>query len=1481
MLLLLCLLGVTLALPIVQTKITQHLVSSINEKFGTQIDIERADVSVFGTINLQQVSVTDKHQMRFIHIGNLKTSILDLNALLEGRLLFGTATATNLFFNIHTYEGEVDSNFNVFINALDNGEPGDGSFRLGFKRLIVKDSHFKVSDANNENPIAVDFTELNGELDHFLVKGPDIYATIKSVQLHDHRGLVVDDLKGVFSLTKTNIEVQNLLLKTNHSQLEGNLKFNFSGSDMRDFVNKVNWDLKLDKASINTRDLNCFYNGFSVHHVLFLKGNMTGTLNDILLTDLKIVDENYAEIVGLFQFKNLFDKQRDFSMHARLSHLESSYEDLVQLMPNVLGKRLPPVLSKFGRVDLSGIVNVSKKNLEADLHLISTIGGMEAVVEIQGIDAIEQASYQGNVVLNQFQLGILLEDSNFGAATVNINLDGVGFDKEHLNTSLDGVVQSFTFKGYDYEHITLDGLMKMPYYKGYLSSKDPNLDLDFNGVIDLSGVEKIYDFEAAVHYADLHALHLVNDTLSHFKGNLVLKASGNAVDDIVGSFEIKDATYVNSKDNYQFQDLAISAVKSEEGVKTVTVQSAKAIDGIIIGRYKLDQMSKLVENALGSLYTNYSPFEIDEEQFVDFDVAISNQLIEVFFPSLTLSQETKISGRIDGDSGDFKLQFDSPKVSYGSMVAQKINLNVNNQNPLYNTYLSVDSLKFKKYGLSDINLINITHQDTLFVRTEFQGGDSAKDRYKLNVYHTINEDNLSIVGIKKSEIMFKDFLWYLNEEDEDDNKIVFNKKLSDYHIDRLVLSHNEQSVVFDGDLKGTDFKDLTLRFDQVDLAKITPDINNLSFGGALNGVIHFLQDGEVYHPNSSIHIDSLAVNQVLLGDLNFEVIGDEKLRNFKVASNIVKDKKEISYLNGEINVINKNSYLNLESGFKDFNIKTIEPLLGSIVTQVRGTTSGKVSILGTPQKPDVNGRLYLNKAGMKSKFTGVDYDFEEDAAVDLTERQFILHHVKLIDSKYQTSGTIDGTISHKKFDEWNLDLVLQSKNLLALDTRYEEGSLYYGTAFIDGTASLSGPVELLSITIDATSNKNTSIKIPLNEANGLGDNSFIHFLTAEEKERRTHLGETDSYFYRNSGVELDFEFVLTPDAEIEIILDRESGHAMKGRGAGFITMEINTLGKFNMWGDFQAYEGEYNFKYGGLIDKKFDVKRYGTIRWDGDPMNAALDLQAVYHTEANPSIIIDNAVVNRKIPTDVSILLNGSLSSPEVDFEINFPNVSSVIRSEIEYKLSDRDMRERQAMALLATGTFFSSDNSSSALAGSLFERASSIFDDIFSDEDDKVRIGLNYAQADRNPYTQTEGRVGVTFSTQVNDRIRVNGKLGVPVGGAEESVIVGDVEVLLRLNEDGSLNARVFNRENDINYIGEGIGYTQGVGLSYEVDFDTFKELIRKILNKAEQEALEGQKTSSAEDLPDSDYNIDFIRFYESRKENQSSQPYPIELLD
>jgi hypothetical protein len=92
-----------------------------------------------------------------------------------------------------------------------------------------------------------------------------------------------------------------------------------------------------------------------------------------------------------------------------------------------------------------------------------------------------------------------------------------------------------------------------------------------------------------------------------------------------------------------------------------------------------------------------------------------------------------------------------------------------------------------------------------------------------------------------------------------------------------------------------------------------------------------------------------------------------------------------------------------------------------------------------------------------------------------------------------------------------------------------------------------------------------------------------------------------------------------------------------------------------------------------------------------------------------------------------------------------------------------------------------------------------------------------------------------------------INGKVGVPTGGISESVIVGDVEIDFLLSENGALRAKVFNRQTDIQFIGETEGYTQGAGLSYAVDFNSFKELLRKIFNGKSKEALDTLKEQQA----------------------------------
>ena len=295
-------------------------------------------------------------------------------------------------------------------------------------------------------------------------------------------------------------------------------------------------------------------------------------------------------------------------------------------------------------------------------------------------------------------------------------------------------------------------------------------------------------------------------------------------------------------------------------------------------------------------------------------------------------------------------------------------------------------------------------------------------------------------------------------------------------------------------------------------------------------------------------------------------------------------------------------------------------------------------------------------------------------------------------------------------------------------------------------------------------------------------------------------------------------------------------------------MEINTNGKFNMWGDFITFEGIYNFKNLGVIDKKFSLKPGGSIVWEGNPLEAQMDLEAVYNVPggANPALLLDNPNFNKNIPTDVLIRLQGNLLKPEDPiFEIDFPNTSGTVASEINYRLADPQRSQLQAISLLSQGIFINEVSvSMQGITNNLYQKASDIISNLIGEDNDKLKVGIDYLQGDKSALLDiaTEDRLGFTLSTKISDRILLNGKIGVPVGGLEQTLIVGDVQIDFVLNDEGSLRAKVFNKENEFRYIGDELGYTQGLGLSYDVDFNTFKELIQKFVVSQYKETASDQ---------------------------------------
>ncbi len=1449
-------------MPFIQTKIAQYFANSINKDYGTDIAIEGIRVSVFGGVKFKNVLILDHHKDTLIYSKIISTNILEGKKILDGDLIFGTIRLDGLLFNLKTYKNEKETNIDKFINAFDTGKPSGKSsgkrFLLKSNRAIISNGHFILTDENKENPKDIDFARLNTSISDFIIYGPSVKTTINSMSFQDHRGLYVVNLSSKFSYTKKSIKLEELDLSTKESKLKADVILNYKIEDFSNFTDKVQFEAKIKSLRLASNDIKHFYNELGKNQYFTIKARIKGTLNNLNVTKLVLVDSNKSQIVADINFKNLFGKEEQrFYMNGRFENISSSYQNLVRLLPNVLGKRLPKELKKLGNFSLVGNTQLSATFLDAAFSMDTNLGKVQSQLEMKRIDIIDKASYLGKIVLEDFDVGTLLERNDLGKVSMNIDVDGIGFTEKYLNTAVKGDVTKIDFNDYTYNNIVLNGNLKAPNYNGQISVNDPNLRMNFDGLLDLSNKDNKYDFHINVENADLHKLKLVKDSISIFKGDVIVQVSGNTIENLEGNVFIKETSYQNEKDTYRFDDFNINSSFDQDGIRTIAVNSPDIVQGEIVGKFQFDQLGKLVKNALGSLYTNFEPNKVNKGQFLKFNFSIYNKIIEIFYPEISIGSNTIVKGNIKSDMQEFKLNFNSPQIIASQNILDNIRVSIDNKNPLYNAYIELDSIKTKYYKIRDFSLINVTMKDTLFFRSEFKGGSQGEDYFNLNLYHTINKNNENVVGINKSEMKFKDYLWYLNENETPNNQIVFDKSFKNFNVDDIILSHENQAISLQGTIKDRINKDLKLSFKDVDLFRITPATSKFVFNGNINGAVNFKQNNEVYKPTASLVIDQLNINETDLGVFKFDIEGDQNLEKFTINSLLENESLESLNADGYFKIVNKETVLDINLKLAKFNLGLLNSLGGDVVSHIRGLVTGNATISGNVNKPDINGRLYLDDAGLTIPYLNVDYLLNDRSVVDLTDQSFLFRNNTLTDSKFGTKGLLNGIIEHNNFADWKFDLAIEAQRLLVLDTKDKEDAAYYGTAFIDGRATIKGPINGLFIKVEAKSEKGTEIKIPINSAESVSENAFVHFLTEKEKYNIKMGIVEDMRGYR--GLELEFDLDITPEAEIEVILDRDSGHGIKGKGFGSLLFKINTLGKFNMWGDFQAYEGSYNFKYGGLVDKKFDVRKGGSIIWEGNPMKAQLNLEAVYKTTANPAVLLQNSSFNRKVPVEVIIGIHGDLASPEPDFNIEFPTVSNVLKSEIQYKLNDKDVRQTQALYLLSSGGFLSSEGvSQSDFSGSLFETASSLLGGIIQSDNEKFKVGLNYISADRRIGRETDGRFVATISSKINERITINGKVGVPFGGINESAIVGDLEVQYRVNEDGTLNLRLFNRENDINYIGQGIGYTQGIGVSYEVDFDTFKELVNTIFKSH----ILGIEKAAPEQFQDSNIAPEYINF-------------------
>ncbi|MDH7912539.1 translocation/assembly module TamB [Winogradskyella sp. SYSU M77433] len=1458
-----------LSIPAVQTRLGKYATDRINEDFKTDINIGKIGLQLNGDIELKEILIRDYKKDTLFSIGELNSSIISFRNLFNTKLNFGDIDIQDLVFNLKTYEGEKDTNLDVFVAKFDDDNPRKerSDFLFSSSDLSIENGIFKLIDENRETPNVFNFEGINANTTNFLINGPDVSCRINKFSFTDSRGVEVKNLMTNFEYTLDHMNFGDLNIKTERSELKGNLRFNYNREDFKDFVDKVNLEASFKDSEISLTELNVFFDEFGVNQRTSFNAELSGTLNNLKAENLDLSTTRDTRILGDITFKNLFsDDEEGFAINGRFDNIASNYKDLTDLLPRLLGNSIPTILSEVGNFRIKGTSYITEKTVDADIVINTDIGLIDTDLKLTNIDDIDNANYVGNVVFDEFNLGEMLNDPLLKTVSLNLDVDGKGFTIDNLRTGVEGQVFVLDYNGYVYEDITLSGDLGNNIFNGVLKADDPNLQLDFNGLIDFSQELKKFDFKADVAYANLKVLNFVTrDSISEFNGLVTMRGSATTYDTASGEINITNTTYKNQDSNYNFQDFDI--VSSFNGdVRTISINSPDIINGRVVGEFKIMDVLKLVENSVGSIYTNYSPHDIEQGQYLNFHFNIYSKIAAVFFKDLTLGKNTFIEGRVESDEKGFDLKFSSPEIKYKEYFANNINLNVDNSNPLFNTFIEVDSVNAGAYRASQFSLINVTKRDTLLIKTEFKGGENNKDNYDLNLFYTIDQSNKSVVGFKKSDIKFKGYDWSVNSGKDTLNKISFDRDFKTFDISPIRIDHGNEEILLSGRIEDTLNKSFKADFKNVELVKITPRIDSLDLKGVVDGKLDLIQSDGVYLPKSDVVISNLFVNDFDLGNLTARVVGNNSITNYRVNVSLINDNLKSLEANGTIDFNESDPSINLDVGFEEFLLDPLNPLGEGVISNIRGLVSGNARVTGSLRKPSIDGELLLDRAGMTIPYLNVDYGFDFDSKVILRGQRFNFGDVAMTDSKYFSKGSLNGYIEHDNFSDWKLGLELSTNRLLVLDTEESEDELYYGTAFVSGDATIKGPTDQLVVDFEGSTAQGTVFNIPLNDAESFGDNSFIHFLSPEEKAARVNGEVTEQIEVK--GLELNFGLAVNQNALIEIVIDKEAGSTIKGKGDGNLGFYINTNGTFNMWGDFLVNEGTYNFKYGGLVEKKFKVQQGGTIVWEGDPMKAQINLKAIYSTKANPSVLLDNPI-SQRIDVEVEIQLTGQLEQPEPDFKLNFPGVSSTVKSELDYRLSSKDERDYQALALLGTGGFTTTSGGLD-ITGTLSERLSGIVNNILGGDNENLDIGIVAEIGQDTPDVQTNSTVGLTLQTRINDRLLVNGQVGVPFGAAQQTTITGDVQIDWLLNEDGSLRAKVFNRENTIRNFGEEIGYTQGVGLSYNVEFDTFQELIQIIFSGKNKKDKDEKKEEKKEEQNSDAMLPDYMRM---KKEDSKSK--------
>ena len=1461
------LLGLLVALqtPAVQTGLARYATRKLSGKIDGRLEIGAIRLHPFNAVTVKDAVIIDNSPFSPT-VGDTLASVGKLSATFSLKSLFhkkglylDRVELEDVLFQLVT---EPDSIWKVNLARVfrmrsnpDSKLTTDTLFTIN--RAEIRNARYRMLDFKHgpgQDKPNLDFTNLDVTVSEASARNVDLYGgqmhfTVDKLAAREKKGYELYHASGSGCVGMGQTLINGLNLRDNHgsdARLQ-RLEFTYEGSkSWSNFPVEVEIDGSFKPSHLCLSSVGEFAGGALFGNPLSLdivSGKVDGTIDNLRLSKLK-----FAQLHGMSgtvdgSIRGLTDIRNSYT-DANISEFRFTTSDIQALLADFGAKADLRKFAPGQEFVLDASARGPLNNLDATAALTSAIGSVHAGATVRGLTE-GSTSLNASVRTDKLDLGKFLGTDALGkcsmtaSASARMGSGGLSCDLHKAEISKLGAL------GYDYSDISVEGSLHKDRLTASVRSDDPNAVFCLDGDFDFR--HKSGQLSGEVTHADLAALN-IDKRGSASEVSFGISADQGIDKDDPLRIHISDLALRNDDGQYDLGDIDAGARLA--GDQLTMVLNSDMVDAKYNGPSDIASVvnyikSVSVDESLPDFFnTGESPSKAAPKPS---DATLSavfhdtSGLLAFLLPGAEIAMGTALNLDIDS-AGNLLGYVSSPHVEYNGVSARAMNLAIDNMDGNLSCIVNSDELSLGGMTFRKASVSMDAADNHAQLAMNYEGADVLGGGSELYLDATLGRDDKGKptldVTTQPSYIRVGDDVWELETNG-------VNMRDGNFAFDGFHLSNDTQSISIDGGISSAAGDTLRVEMTKMDLAVLGDLLGGLGY--KIEGVI----DGNatLISPlktslglGADLTVKGLRIDGTPAGDIRLLSSLDESGRNLGVKLSDTVNGRQTLGVNGSIGI--KDKSLDATVLLDGFDVGVAKPFVGKILPEIGGKLHGTVKASGSLEHPQfASTGIRLDAVRARVAATNVLYTLNGTMGVESDALKF--NSIGVMD-EYGGLGTLNGQLGFRDFKDFRLDARLDMHRLKALDAN-EPGEIgIYGDLAVTGNGRVAGPFDALNIDADIITAGSGNVNVPIpSSANAQGSDLLV-FTKPDAGESGD--GTATAAGKKKSAGKLTAHAKVTiyPDVIANVEVDKDSGHMLTAGGSGTVIADVNTAkDKVSLKGDYNIDKGKYLFNIPGIVGKEFDIKQGSSLKFNGDIAESTLDISAIHNVKTSlTTIVADTTSVSSRRLVECGINIGGKLTNPEVSFSIDVPDLDPNTRMKVESALDTEDKIQKQFVALMLFGTFLPDErsgvvNGTNMIISNVGEIVSSQLNNILQKLDIPIDFGLGYQQD--NVGTDI---FDVAVSTQLfNNRVLVNGSVGNRKYSTSKSAngdMVGDLDIEIKMDRSGELRFKLFSHSADEYSSSLDFSQRNGIGLSYQKEFDRFRDFFRQLFMSRSRRALE-----------------------------------------